>query len=63
MFLWLWHRPEAAVLILPLAQELQHTANMAIKKKKNTSSHVLFYVIKVLKAMILCGSGIEKVKF
>ena len=62
MFLWLWHRPEAAVLILPLAQELQPTANMAIKKKKN-SSHVLFYVIKVLKAMILCGSGIEKVKF
>ena len=32
--LWLWHRPEAAAPIRPLAWELKHGTGMALKKKK-----------------------------
>ena len=31
---WLWHRPVAATLIRPLAQELPYAAGAALKKKK-----------------------------
>ena len=33
-FLWLWHRPVAAALILPLAWELPYDMGMALKTKK-----------------------------
>ena len=32
--LWLQHRPAAAALIQPLAQELPYAAGMALKRKK-----------------------------
>ena len=32
--LWLGHRPAAAALILPLAQELPYVAGAALKRKK-----------------------------
>ena len=31
--LWLWHRPEAAALIGPLAWELPYAAGVALKSK------------------------------
>ena len=35
VLLWLWHRPAAAALIEPLAQELPYAADAAIKKQKD----------------------------
>ena len=34
VLLWLWHRPAAASLILPLAWELPYAAGAALKRKK-----------------------------
>ena len=34
MLLWLWHRPETAALIQPLAQELTYAAGAALKKER-----------------------------
>jgi len=43
--LWLWCRPAAAALILPLAQELTQAADMALKKKKKKKKK-LFLILK-----------------
>ena len=34
MFLWLWHRPAAAALIYPLAQELPYAPGTALNRKR-----------------------------
>ena len=36
--LWLWHKPAAATLIHPLAQELPYAVGTEKKKKKQTNS-------------------------
>jgi len=33
---WLWHRPEAAALIPPLAWELPYAAGVVLKRKQKT---------------------------
>ena len=35
--IWLWYRPEAAALILPLAQELLYVIDVAVKRKNNNN--------------------------
>lgn len=34
VLLWLWHRPEAAALIQPVAWELLYATDAAIKRKR-----------------------------
>jgi len=38
MLLWLWHGPEDAAPIQPLAWELPHAADAALKSKKKKKS-------------------------
>ena len=43
--LWLWHRPAAAAVIQPLAQELQYAAGVAIKRKKKKKKIGVFALL------------------
>ena len=45
MLLWLWHGPEDAAPIQPLAWELPHAADAAIKsKKKSIDLRIYFWL-------------------
>ena len=45
--LWLWHRPAAVALILPLALELPYAMDAALKRHTQLYMYIYIYIIYI----------------